>query len=96
MIYILIITVGVLITIILFLGFAQKKSQAVHERKVEVLQQTILHLLSNQDIQTGKIKLSEELQEKIQVANRTISDAVLSAVTEIIETASQNNLLNKL
>ncbi|HEX8562520.1 MAG TPA: hypothetical protein VF676_06020 [Flavobacterium sp.] len=95
MIYILVVIVAVLLAIIVFLGMDLKKSRLNHEKRIAVLQEMIARLLDNQDVQTSKIKLSDEMNQKIDSANRVISNDILALVHDFVDTLSKNNLLKK-
>lgn len=95
MIFLLLGVVGILLAVIFFLISDIRKSRASHQKKVVLFQEMIVHLLDNHDIQNDKIKISDELKEKLQNANHTLSTDIGSLIHDFVETLSQNNLLKK-
>ncbi len=95
MMFLLLGVVGILLAVIFFLIFDIRRSRESHRKKVVLFQEMIVHLLDNQDIQNDKIKLSDELKEKLQNANHLLSTDIGSMIQDFVETLSQNNLLKK-
>jgi len=93
--YVLSVTVLLLVAIIVKLAIGSRKLQRSHDQKMLLMKQMMVHLLENQDAQSTKIRLSEELKDRLQQANRSLSNEIVAMMHDFIETLTQNDLLKK-
>lgn len=95
MIYLLTCAIVLLIAIIIYVRIDSRNSVLRHQKKTELLREMIVHLLNDQSIQSEKIRLAEELREKLNSANKILSVDISEMMHDFIDTLSQNDLLKK-
>lgn len=93
MIYLLIAIIVLLSLTIVVLSINFRKAQLSHNQKVGELQYVIVQLTADNDDKLSRLKLSDELRQKLQFAREKIDREVMMMQHDIIETLSKNNLI---
>lgn len=95
MVYFLIAVIVLLVGIIIYLNVVFYKEKRLFKIKLESMQQVILEISKKQSGQLNKIKLSDQLNEKLKSSNVTLSHDIFGLNHELFEMLSKNNLLKK-
>lgn len=93
MIYILIFIIVLLSLTIVYITIDFKKTKSRHVKKVAELNYVIAGLASNNDIQSGQLKLSDELKIKLNIARETIDKDILAMQHDFVKTLIKNKLV---
>lgn len=93
---IFLIAVIVLLTgIIVYLNIQFYNEKRQFRARIESLRKVIVEITNIQTEQTGKLQLSDTLDEKLKTDNTKLSDAVFGLNHEMFKILSENNLLRK-
>lgn len=95
MIYVLIAIIVLLSIAMVYISIDFKRAKHIHEEKVNELNFVIVQLLDSQKDQIGKLKLSDELKEKLKKAREIIDRDFIAMQFDSIKTLSENNLLDE-
>ena len=85
MVYILILIIGALCFVIFGLIANFKISNLNFQRRVMLLEDIIIEMISNLEDQNQKVKLSEDLKVKLKVSNETLNNSVFNLNYEMFE-----------
>ena len=95
MVYFLIGVIVLLIGIIIYLNVVFYREKRLFKIKLESMQQAVLEISKKHSGQLGKIKLSDQLNEKLKSSNVTLSHDIFGLNHELFDMLSKNNLLKK-
>ena len=95
MIVFLIAVIVLLIVAIVYLNIAFYKDKRLFKIKLESMHQVIAEITQKQSGQLSKIKLSDELNEKLKASNVVLSNDIFGLNYELFDLLSKNNLLKK-
>lgn len=85
MVYVLALIIGVLCFLIFGLVANFKISNLDFQKRIMLLEDIILEMKSNLENQNQKIKLSEDLRQKLKASNETLSNSIFNLNYEIFE-----------
>lgn len=93
MIYLLIAIIVFLCLTIVVLSVNFRKAQLSHNQKINELQYLVVQLSADGDNTLSKLKMSDDLREKLHFAREKIDRDLMLMQHGFIETLSKNNLI---
>lgn len=94
-IYLLIFFAASVTAISIRIVYLLQKSRIQHEKKMILLRGTIEELNKRNEVQSAKIKITEDLNAKMRIAGQKMGQDIFSSLKDCVETLSENDLLNK-
>ncbi len=85
MVYVLALIIGVLCFLIFGLVTNFKISNLDFQKRIMLLEDIILEMKSNLENQNQKIKLSEDLRQKLKASNEALKNSIFNLNYEIFE-----------
>ena len=90
----------ILLSILLFLFIFYLNYKFYNDRKrfrsrVKALEDFILKINRQQAVQDSQLQLSDDMRQKLQSINATLSNDIFELNYELFEVLSKNNLLDK-
>lgn len=95
MIPFLIAVIVLLIAVIVYLNVEFYKEKRLFKIKIESMHEVIAEISRKQSGQLGKIRLSDELNEKLKKSQVVLSNDIFGLNQELFQMLSKNNLLKK-
>lgn len=95
MIIFLIAVVVLLAAAMIYLHMAFYREKRLFEARLESMRQVIAEITLKQSGQSGKIRLYEELNEKLKAGNAALGQDILGLNLELFDLLYKNKLLGK-
>lgn len=95
MIFFLFSIILLLCVAIVYLSVDFVRQRKTFRRKIDSLEDVIVHISKTQHIQSDQIKLSDSLSENLKKSKSVLSNSIFDLNYELFEILSKNDLLKK-
>ena len=93
MIFILIFVILMLCAAIVYLGIYSRREKKKFRKKELALEEIIVQITQKQVIQSGQLRLSDELNENLKKSRIVLNDDIFKLNYEMFDMLSKNDLL---